>query len=88
MSAASATSAITYENQYYAGKALGDDFTVVYPRSTILIENPIALVDIYADEHGTREVAQAFIDFLYTPGNPAIFAEDGFRPPVRQGYRR
>ncbi|MBI1258048.1 MAG: sulfate ABC transporter substrate-binding protein [Chloroflexi bacterium] len=72
---------ITYENQYFAGKAFGDDFNVIYPMSSIVIENPIALVDIYADEHGTREAAQAFIDFLYRPEIQAIFAEDGFRSP-------
>ena len=42
----------------------------------------MALVDTYVDEHGTREVTQGFIDFLYTPEVQAIFAEDGFRPPV------
>lgn len=74
--------AITYENQFYAGQAQGDDFAVVYPASTILIENPIALVDVYADKHGTRAVTQAFIDFLYRPEIQAIFQADGFRPPV------
>lgn len=73
---------ITYENQYYAGKAAGDDFTLVYPSSTILIENPIALVDTYVDKHGNREAVQGFIDFLYRPEIQAIFAGDGFRPPA------
>ena len=73
---------ITYENQYYAGQAAGDDFTVVYPSSTILIENPVALVDTYVDQHGTRDVTQAFIDFLYRPEVQQIFADDGFRPSV------
>jgi sulfate transport system substrate-binding protein len=73
---------ITYENQYFAGKRAGDDFTVIYPTSTILIENPVALVDTYVDQHGTREVTQAFIEFLYRPEIQQIFAEDGFRPPV------
>jgi sulfate transport system substrate-binding protein len=73
---------ITYENQYYAGKALGDDFTVIYPTSTIVIENPIALVDTYVDKHGNRDATQAFIDFLYRPEIQAIFAADGFRPPA------
>jgi sulfate/thiosulfate transport system substrate-binding protein len=74
--------AITYENEYYAGTAAGGQYDVVYPSSTILIENPVALVDTYVDAHGTREVAEAFINFLYTPEAQAIFAESGFRPPV------
>jgi sulfate transport system substrate-binding protein len=52
---------------------------LVIPSSTILIENPVALVDIYLDEHGTREVAQAFIEFLFTPQAQEIFAKHGLR---------
>lgn len=46
--------AITYENEVYAGLQAGGDFETVYPTSTPLIENPIALVDTYVDKHGTR----------------------------------
>ncbi|MBC8099148.1 MAG: sulfate ABC transporter substrate-binding protein [Armatimonadetes bacterium] len=74
--------AITYENEYYAGLSAGGEFEVVYPSSTILIENPIALVDTYVDAHGNREVAEAFLEFVYTPEAQAVFAESGFRPPV------
>lgn len=73
---------ITYENEYYAGIAAGDEYEIVYPSSTILIENPVAVVDAYADAHGVREVAEAFIQFLYTPEAQAIFASKGYRPPV------
>jgi len=72
--------AITYENEIYAGLQSGGKFDVVYPTSTILIENPVALVDTYVDKHGTREVAQAFIDYLWSPEGQAIFAKHGFRP--------
>jgi sulfate transport system substrate-binding protein len=77
--------AITYENEYYAGIAVNgeDAYDVVYPSSTIVIENPIALVDLYVDAHGTREAAQAFVDFVYTPEAQAIFAAHGFRPPLQ-----
>jgi sulfate transport system substrate-binding protein len=74
--------AITYENEYYAAMLAGADFEIVYPTSTILIENPVALVDTYVDVHGTREVTEAFIQFLYTPEVQAIFSAHGFRPPV------
>jgi sulfate/thiosulfate transport system substrate-binding protein len=74
--------AITYENEVYAGylKGAQDDYDIIYPRSTILIENPVALVDVYVDKHGTREVAQAFIDFLWSPEAQEVFANNGFRP--------
>lgn len=74
--------AITYENEYYAGIASGSEYDVIYPASSILIENPVAVVDTYAEKHGTTEVAEAFVEFLYTPEAQAIFAEAGFRPPV------
>jgi sulfate/thiosulfate transport system substrate-binding protein len=73
---------ITYENEYYAGIAAGGQYEIIYPTSTILIENPVAVVDAYAEKHGTAEVAQAFVDFLYTAEAQTIFAEIGFRPPV------
>jgi sulfate/thiosulfate transport system substrate-binding protein len=76
--------AITYENEYYAGVAANGEaaYDVVYPTSTIIIENPIAVVDTYVDAHGTREVAEAFVEFVYTPEAQAIFAKHGFRPPL------
>ncbi len=72
--------AITYENEVYAGLQAGGEYEIVYPTSTILIENPVALVDTYVDKHGTREVAQAFIDYLWSPEGQTIFAQHGFRP--------
>jgi sulfate transport system substrate-binding protein len=75
---------ITYENEYYAGIAAGDEYDIVYPSSTILIENPVAVVDAYAEAHGVREAAEAFVQFLYTPEAQAIFASKGYRPPVIQ----
>ncbi|MFN8528094.1 MAG: sulfate ABC transporter substrate-binding protein [Anaerolineae bacterium] len=74
--------AITYENEAIAAYQAGGEFDVVYPTSTILIENPIAVVDVYADAHGVREVADAFVQFTYTPEAQAIFASKGFRPVI------
>jgi sulfate/thiosulfate transport system substrate-binding protein len=71
---------ITYENEYFAGIAAGDEYTIVYPRSSILIENPVAVVDVYAERKGTLEVADAFVEFLYRPESQAIFIANGFRP--------
>jgi ABC-type sulfate transport system substrate-binding protein len=56
------------------------DFPFIIPDATILIENPIAVVDKYVDKHGTREVAEAFVDFLYTKEVQRSFAKYGFRP--------
>lgn len=71
--------AITYENEVLVGQKAGNDYELVIPSSTILIQNPVAVVDTYADEHGTSEVAQAFVEFLFTPEAQEIFANNGLR---------
>jgi sulfate transport system substrate-binding protein len=72
--------AITYENEVYAGLLAGGEYLTVYPQSTILIENPVAVVDTYVDKHGTREVAEAFVNFLWSEDAQRAFANRGFRP--------
>jgi sulfate/thiosulfate transport system substrate-binding protein len=71
---------ITYENEILVGRQKGQNYEYVVPRSTILIENPVALVDRYADKHGSRAVAEAFIEFLTTPAAQEIYAKHGLRP--------
>jgi sulfate/thiosulfate-binding protein len=71
--------AITYENEVLVGQQNGQDYELVIPRSTILIENPIAVIDTYVDKHGTRAVAEAFSAFLLTPEAQTIFARHGLR---------
>lgn len=73
--------AITYENEVFVGQQAGQVYELVLPTSTIQIDNPIAIVDAYADKHGTREVAEAFIEFLFTPEAQHIFAKYGLRSP-------
>src|SRR5215211_53071 len=58
--------AITYENEVFVGKQTGQNYELVLPSSTIRIDNPVAVVDTYVEKHGTREAAQAFVDFLFT----------------------
>jgi sulfate transport system substrate-binding protein len=77
--------AITYENEILGGQAAGATYQAVYPTSTILIENPVAVVDAYVDKHGTREVAEAFLNFLWTPEVQSVFSKHGFRPPIIKG---
>ncbi len=71
--------AITYENEVLVGQASGEDYELVIPRSTILIENPVAVVDAYVDKHGTRPVAEAFVAFSFTPPAQETFARRGLR---------
>lgn len=71
--------AITYENEVLVGRQSGQTYDYVIPRSTILIENPVALIDKYVDKHGTREVAEAFVNFLWTAEAQRAFAKFGLR---------
>ncbi|WP_342554748.1 sulfate ABC transporter substrate-binding protein [Paenibacillus sp. FSL R7-0652] len=70
---------VTYENELLARIAKGVDYDIVVPKNTILIENPAVVVDKYADKHGNRELAEAFIAYLRTPEAQRIFAKHGFR---------
>jgi len=71
--------AITYENEVLVGRRGGQTYDYVIPTSTILIENPAAVVDANVDKHGTREVAEAFLRFLVTPEVQRIYADYGLR---------
>ena len=73
--------AITYENEVLVGQQAGVNYQLVLPTSTIRIDNPVAIVDTYVDKHGTREVAKAFVDFLFTKEAQQIFAKYGLRSP-------
>jgi len=74
--------AITYENEFIVARQSGQTYDYQVPRSTILIENPVALIDKYVDKHGVREAAEAFIDFLWTQEAQRGYAKYGLRPVV------
>jgi sulfate/thiosulfate-binding protein len=71
---------ITYENEILVGRSKGQDYELIIPESTILIENPVAVVDTYAEHHGSARLANAFVDFLRTPDAQRAFAGYGLRP--------
>ncbi|MGZ9221035.1 MAG: sulfate ABC transporter substrate-binding protein [Anaerolineales bacterium] len=73
--------AITYENEVLVGQQAGVNYELVLPSSTIRIDNPLAVIDTYVDKHGTRDVAEAFVDFLFTREAQEIFAKHGLRSP-------
>jgi sulfate transport system substrate-binding protein len=53
---------------------------LVVPQVSILAEPPVTVVDTYADKHGTRAVAQAYVEFLYTQDGQEIIAKRHYRP--------
>lgn len=73
---------LSWENEaFLATKELGPDkFQVVVPSLSILAEPPVTVVDRTVDRRGTREVAQAYLQYLYTPEGQTIAAENYYRP--------
>ena len=57
-----------------------DKFDVVYPPTSILAEPPVSLVDKTVDKRGTRAVAQAYLDYLYSAEGQDIAARNFYRP--------
>jgi len=70
--------AITYENEVKTAQAGGLDDEAVYPKGSILIENPVAVVDKNAEAHCVTDVAEAFVDFLHTDEAKGYFTETGY----------
>jgi sulfate transport system substrate-binding protein len=73
---------ISWENEaFLAVKELGPDkFQIIVPSLSILAEPPVAVVDKVADRHGTRKVAQAYLEFLYSPAGQDIVGRHYYRP--------
>jgi sulfate transport system substrate-binding protein len=70
--------AITYENEVLTAQDAGLEDEAVYPPSTVLIENPVAIVDENVDKHCVREVAEAFVEFLHTDEAKELYTDVGF----------
>lgn len=71
---------INYENEMILAAQQGEKLPYVVPDVNISIDNPVAVIDKNVDKHGTREVAEAFVKFLYTPEAQQEFTSVGFRP--------
>lgn len=73
---------ISWENEAFLTlKEFGEDkFEIVVPSVSILAEPPVAVVDGNVDARKTREAAQAYLEFLYTPQAQAIIARHFYRP--------
>ena len=70
--------AITYENEVFTAQDAGLPDEAVYPPASVLIENPVAIVDANVDKHCVREVAEAFVEFLHTPEVKELYTDTGF----------
>ena len=73
---------LSWENEaFLAVKELGPEkFEIVVPSLSILAEPPVAVVDKNVDRKGTGAVAQAYLEYLYTPEGQEIAAQNYYRP--------
>ena len=73
---------VAWENEaFLALQEFGaDKFEIVVPAVSILAEPPVSLVDAVVDKRGTRKVAEAYLDFLYSPAAQKIIAKNFYRP--------
>ncbi|RUT32777.1 sulfate ABC transporter substrate-binding protein [Arsenicitalea aurantiaca] len=73
---------LAWENEaYLALEEFGEGaFEIVTPSISILAEPPVALVEANVDRKGTREVAEAYLDYLYSDVGQALAAKHFYRP--------
>ena len=73
---------LAWENEaYLAINEFGaDKVEVVVPSTSILAEPPVAVIDKLADSRGTRKIAEAYLNYLYTPEGQEIAAKNFYRP--------
>ena len=73
---------LAWENEaHLAFKEFGaDKFDIVYPPTSILAEPPVSVVDKVVDKRGTRAVATAYLEYLYSPEGQEIAARNFYRP--------
>src|SRR5258705_4466787 len=78
---------LAWENEaFLAVQELGhDQVEIVVPSVSIRAEPPVAIVDKVVDKHGTRRVAQAYLEYLGSPEGQAIVARHYYRPANPEG---
>ena len=81
---------LAWENEaLLALRELGPDkFDIVAPSISILAEPPVAVVDKTVDKRGTRKVAQAYLEYLYSDEGQEIVAKNYYRPVVERYARK
>ena len=65
---------------FEAVRQAGPEFQIIVPSLSIKAESPVAVVDKNVDRRGTRALAQAYLEQLYTPAAQEVVARSFFRP--------
>jgi sulfate transport system substrate-binding protein len=61
---------------------------LVVPKLSILAEPPVTVVDKFANKHGTKDIAEAYLRFLYSPEGQDIAARHYYRPRLEAVAKR
>jgi sulfate transport system substrate-binding protein len=78
---------LAWENEaILALKEHPGDFEIVNPKTSILAEPPVAVVDANAQKHGTEKLALAYLQYLYSPAAQKLECEYGYRPRLTSVY--
>ncbi len=75
---------LAWENEaFLAVNELGpDQFDIVVPSVSILAEPPVTVIDAWVDKHGVRDVAEAYLAWLYSPTGQRLAARHYYRPQL------
>jgi sulfate/thiosulfate transport system substrate-binding protein len=78
---------LAWENEAFlaVGENAGDQVEIVVPSVSILAEPSVAVVDKVVDKRGTRQVAEAYLQHLYSPAGQALAAKHHYRPRKTEG---
>lgn len=81
---------LAWENEaFLAVKEFGKGkFEIVVPSVSILAEPPVTIIDKVADRHGTRAVAQAYLEYLYSEAGQEIAAQNYYRPQLESAAKK
>jgi sulfate transport system substrate-binding protein len=81
---------LAWENEaFLAVKELGPEkVEIIVPPRSILAEPPVAIVDSVVDAHGTRQLAEAYLQFLYSSEGQELAAKNFYRPQLAEVANR
>ncbi len=73
---------LTFENELVLlQREFGDaGYEIIVPSLSVRADNPVSVVDRIAEKKGTTEIAQAYLEYHYSPEGQEIFARNGLRP--------
>lgn len=78
---------VTFENEIiFTNGVIPQDYPYVVPGTNVQVDFPVTVIDKVVDKKGTRKVAEAFTEFLFTPKAQEIYAQLGYRPIDNQVY--